>query len=88
MLAWLSNNEHKRMHEEFVSDTTLQYLANPNKFKEPEPEKPNYNTSPDTRKTIAEDEYDQQPAVTLSNRNEWSDHPYALSTDLKPPGYD
>lgn len=88
MLAWLSNNEHKRMHEEFISDTTLQYLADPNRFKDPESPKPDYNTSPDTRKTIEEDEYDHQPAVTVSKDNEWSNHPYAVRTELKPPGFD
>ena len=87
MLAWLSNNEHKRMHEEFISDTTLQYLAEPNKFKDPEPLQIDYNTSPDSRKTTAEDEFDHQPALTVSKDNEWSNHPYAVSTDLKPPGY-
>lgn len=78
MLAWLSNNEHKRMHEEFISDTTLQYLAEPNKFKDPEPLQIDYNTSPDTRKTIDEDEFDHQPALTASKDNEWSNHPYAI----------
>lgn len=86
MLAWLSNNAHKTMHEEFISNTTLQYLADPNKFKDPEPEKPDYNTSPDNRNTVADEEH--EPVVNVEKDNPWSNHPYAVSTDLKPPGSD
>ena len=72
------------MHEEFMSNTTLQYLADPNKFKDPEP-KPDYNTSPDTRKTISDEEF--EPDITAEKDNPWSygNHPYAIKTEPTPP---
>lgn len=91
MLAWLSNDTHKIMHEEFISNTTLQYLADPNKFKDPEPEEPDYNTSPDSRRTV---HYEYEYTTEQEGKYSWGipgkDDPlkHPLESNPKLPGYD